>query len=157
MTMVMTIGNNDSDDDDNDDGDDWSGLAHAACASDDDDDGDDPIRVASPMKMICFSSDPIGVSFCSFSIEGRAGSDVQERERKSRLEVRGERKPNKKQYFGLPHLSVSLQICNGMDTNGIILAHMQHLMGVVFCVWCGICAKYLAFGTYPTSTMGALR
>ena len=24
-------------------------------------------------------------------------------------------------------------------------------------VWCGICAKYLAFGTYPTSTVGALR
>ena len=23
-------------------------------------------------------------------------------------------------------------------------------------VWCGICAKYLAFGTYPTSTVGAL-
>ena len=23
--------------------------------------------------------------------------------------------------------------------------------------WCGICAKYLAFGTYPTSTVGALR
>ena len=23
--------------------------------------------------------------------------------------------------------------------------------------WCGICAKYLAFGTYLTSTMGALR
>ena len=23
-------------------------------------------------------------------------------------------------------------------------------------VWCGICAKYLAFGTYPTSIMGAL-
>ena len=23
-------------------------------------------------------------------------------------------------------------------------------------VWCGICAKYLTFGTYPTSTMGAL-
>ena len=23
-------------------------------------------------------------------------------------------------------------------------------------VWCGICAKYLAFGTYPTSAMGAL-
>ena len=33
---------------------------------------------------------------------------------------------------------------------------MQHLMGAVFCVWCGICAKYLAFGTYPTSTVGAL-
>ena len=69
MTMVMTIGNDDSDDDDNDDGDDWNGLAHAACASNDDDDGDDPIRVASPMKMIYFSLDPIGVSFCSFSIE----------------------------------------------------------------------------------------
>ena len=24
-------------------------------------------------------------------------------------------------------------------------------------VWCGICAKYLAFGTYPTSIVGALR
>ena len=23
-------------------------------------------------------------------------------------------------------------------------------------VWCGICAKYLAFGTYPTSIVGAL-
>ena len=71
--------------------------------------------------------------------------------------MRGERKSNKKYYFVLPHLSVPLQICNGMDTNGIILEHMQHLMGAVFCVWCGICAKYLAFGTYPTSTVGALR
>ena len=24
-------------------------------------------------------------------------------------------------------------------------------------VWCGICAKYLAFGTYPTSAVGALK
>ena len=24
-------------------------------------------------------------------------------------------------------------------------------------VWCGICARYLTFGTYPTSTVGALR
>ena len=23
-------------------------------------------------------------------------------------------------------------------------------------VWCGICAKYLTFDTYPTSTVGAL-
>ena len=23
-------------------------------------------------------------------------------------------------------------------------------------LWCGICAKYLTFGTYPTSTVGAL-
>ena len=60
----------DGDDDGDDDVDDWSGLANAACASDDDDDGNDSIGVASPKKMICFSSDPIGVSFCSFSVEG---------------------------------------------------------------------------------------
>ena len=24
-------------------------------------------------------------------------------------------------------------------------------------VWCEICAKYLAFGTYPTSAVGALK
>ena len=24
-------------------------------------------------------------------------------------------------------------------------------------VWCGICAKYLAFGTYPTSAVSTLR
>ena len=28
-------------------------------------------------------------------------------------------------------------------------------MGIKW-VWCGICAKYLTFGTYPTSTVGAL-
>ena len=89
--MVMTIGNDDSDDDDNDD---WSGLAHVACASDDDDDGDDPIRVASPMKMICFSSDPIGVSFCSFSVEGRAGSDV--RREREKIKSRSERREKAK-------------------------------------------------------------
>ena len=91
----MTIDDDDSDDDDDDDGDDRSGLTHAACASDGDDDGDDPIGeamievalpmpltpptamtmamwmigVASRMNLICFSSDPIGVSFCSFSVE----------------------------------------------------------------------------------------
>ena len=70
--------------------------------------------------------------------------------------MRGERQPNIKHYFVLPHLFVPLQICNGTDTNGIILAYMQHLMGAVFCVWCEIFAKYLAFGTYPTSTVSAL-
>ena len=70
--------------------------------------------------------------------------------------MRGERKPNKKHHFGLPHLSVPLQICNGTDTNSIILAHIQHLMGAVFCVWCGIYAKYLTFGTYLTSTIDTL-
>ena len=43
--------------------------------------------------------------------------------------------------------------------NGIcakIIRHMQHLLKSIFCVWCGICAKYLAFSTYPTSTVGAL-
>ena len=54
-------------------------------------------------------------------------------------------------------MSVPLQICNGTDISGIILAHIPCLMGADFCVWCGICAKYLAFGTYPTSTVGALR
>ena len=29
-------------------------------------------------------------------------------------------------------------------------------MGGFFCVWCGKCAKYLAFGTFATSTVGAL-
>ena len=53
-------------------------------------------------------------------------------------------------------MSVPLQICNSMNTNSIILAHMQHMMGAVLCVWCEICAKYLVFGTYPTSTVGAL-
>ena len=53
-------------------------------------------------------------------------------------------------------MSVPLQICNGTDISGIILEHIPCLMGADFCVWCGICAKYLAFGTYPTSTVGAL-
>ena len=53
-------------------------------------------------------------------------------------------------------MSVPLQICNGTDISGIILAHIPCLMGADFCVWCGICAKYLAFSTYPISTVGAL-
>ena len=53
-------------------------------------------------------------------------------------------------------MSVPLQICNGTDISGIILAHIPCLMGADFCVWCGIYVKYLAFGTYPTSTVGAL-
>ena len=84
------------------------------------------------------------------------GSDVG-REKKSIPEVKGERKPNKKQYFTLPFLSIPLQICNGTDKNGIILAYITYLMGGIFCVWCGKCAKYLAFGTFATSTVGALK
>ena len=45
-------------------------------------------------------------------------------------------------------MSVPLQICNGTDTNGKNLAHIEHLMGG------GLCAKYLAFAT---SAMGVLR
>ena len=71
------------------------------------------------------------MSFCSFSVEGGVGSDVR-REKKSRPEVRGERKSNRKQYFGLLFMSVLSQICNGTDRNGIILAHIQHLMGDFF-------------------------
>ena len=87
--------------------------------------------------------------------EKRAGFDVR-REKKSIPKVRGERKSNKKQYFGLPFLFVLLQICNGTDRNGIILAHIPYLMEGIFCVWGGKCAKYLAFGTFATSTVGAL-
>ena len=129
----------DGDDDNDDDVDDRSGLAYTACASDGDDDGNDPIGVASPIKMICFSSDPIRVSFCSFSIELLRDALVwcEKRERRnqeSRLEVRGEREANIKHYLVLPHLSVSLQICNGTDKCSIILAHMPHLMWADFCV-----------------------
>ena len=53
-------------------------------------------------------------------------------------------------------MSIPLQICNGTDTNGKNLAHIEHLMGGVFCVWCDKYAKNLAFGTFATSTMGAL-
>ena len=63
---------------------------------------------------------------------------------------------NKILISGLQHLSVPLQICNGTDISGIILAHIPWLMGADFCAWCGICAKFLAFSTYPTSTVGAL-
>ena len=34
---------------------------------------------------------------------------------------------------------------------------MAHLINGLNGVWCGICVKYLAFGTYPTSAVGALR
>ena len=34
--------------------------------------------------------------------------------------------------------------------------HLEHLINESNGVWCGICTKYLAFGTYPTSTVGAL-
>ena len=80
-----------------------------------------------------------------------------ERKNQDQKWVRGERKSNKKQYFGLPFLSIPLQICNGTDRNGIILAYITYLMGGIFCVWCGKCAKYLAFGTFATSTVGALK
>ena len=80
-----------------------------------------------------------------------------ERKNQDQKWVRGERKSNKKQYFGLPFLSIPLQICNGTDRNGIILAYITYLMGGIFCVWCGKCAKYLAFGTFATSTVDALK
>ena len=52
------------------------------------------------MKMICFSLDSIGVSFCSFFVEGRAGSDVRrerEREReREKINTRNERREQAK-------------------------------------------------------------
>ena len=76
---------------------------------------------------------------------------------KEREILRREReKSNKIVFFSLPFVSVTLQICNGTDTNGKKLAHIEHLMGGVFCVWSGKYAKYLAFGTFVTSAVGAL-
>ena len=80
------------------------------------------------------------VSFCSFSIEGGAGSNVR-RERKNQDQKLEERESRIKKNFGLAFVFILLQICNGTDINGIILTHIQHLMGGVFCVWCAKCAK----------------
>ena len=75
------------------------------------------------------------VSFCSFSIEGGAGSNVR-RERKNQDQKLEERESRIKKNFGLAFVFILLQICNGTDINGIILTHIQHLMRGVFCVWC---------------------
>ena len=57
-------------------------------------------------------------------------------------------------------MSVPLQICNGTNTKWYMCqnytTYATSAKILFFCVWCGICAKYLAFGTYPTSTVGAL-
>ena len=109
------------------------------------------------MKMIYFSSIQ---SECHFvlSLLREAGSDV--RREREEIKTRSERR-EKAEYKTLFCFTTSIRTVTNLqrystDTNGIILAHMPHLMGAVFCVWCGICAKYLAFGTYPTSTVGAL-
>ena len=56
----------------------------------------------------------------------------------------------------MPQLSVQWQICN--DTVHMLqkLWHLEHLIKRVFGVWCGKCAKYLAFGTFTTSAVDAL-
>ena len=35
--------------------------------------------------------------------------------------------------------------------------HLEHLIKLCFCVWCAKCAKNLAFGTFSTSAVGALK
>ena len=96
-------------------------------------------------------------SFCSRPIVRRGRTQVGNLGEREREILRREReKSNKIVFFSLPFMSVTLQICNGTDTNGKKLAHIEHLMGGVFCVWSGKYAKYLAFGTFVTSAVGAL-
>ena len=54
-------------------------------------------------------------------------SDVR-REKKSIKEVRGERKLNKKHYFGFSICVHTVTICNDMDTNSKYLQHLKHLL-----------------------------
>ena len=54
---------------------------------------------------------------------------------------------NKIVFFGLAFVSVPLQICNGTDTNGKNLAHIEHLMGGVFCAWCAKCQIFATVRT----------
>ena len=85
-------------------------------------------------------------------------TDSEKGERKNQIKKLEEReKSNKIVFFSLPYLSVPLQIYNGTNTNGKNLAHIEHLMGGDFCLWCGKCVKYFAFATFATSIVGALR
>ena len=56
----------------------------------------------------------------------------------------------------MPHLSVPLQICNNTVAMLYNFWDLAHLIKRHFCVWCGKCAKYLAFGTFTTPAVGAL-
>ena len=85
-------------------------------------------------------------------------TDSEKGERKNQIKKWEEReKSNKIVFFSLPFVSVPLQIYNGTNTNGKNLAHIEHLMGGDFCLWCGKCVKYFAFATFATSIVGALR
>ena len=59
-------------------------------------------------------------------------TDSEKGERKSNKKREEREKLNKILIFGLQHLSVPLQICNGTDTSGIILQHLQNLMASCF-------------------------
>ena len=50
----------------------------------------------------------------------------------------------------MQHLSVPLQICNGIVAMLYNFLDLAHLIKLHFCVWCGKCAKYLTFGTFAT-------
>ena len=56
----------------------------------------------------------------------------------------------------LQHQSVPLQICNGTVAMLYNFCNLAHLIKLHFCVWCGKCAKYLAFGTFTTPAVDAL-
>ena len=92
---------------------------------------------------------------CSFSIEGGAGILCEKREKKSIKEVRGERKPNKKHYFGFSICVSTVANLQWYEYKCQIFATFKtSAVRCFFGVWCAKCAKYLAFGT---STVDALR
>ena len=92
---------------------------------------------------------------CSFSIEGGARILCEKRKKKSIKEVRGERKPNKKHYFGFSICVRTVANLQWYEYKCQIFATFKtSAVRCFFGVWCAKCAKYLAFGT---STVDALR
>ena len=53
-------------------------------------------------------------------------------------------------------LSIPCQNCDGTVAYCKSLAHLTHLIKGLFGVWCGKCAKYLAFDTFATAAVDAL-
>ena len=91
--------------------------------------------------------------------EKREGTGMWERrERREKKKWRERReKRNKKLIKLIQLLSVPLQICNGTVAMLYNFWDLAHLIKLHFCVWCGKCAKYLAFDTFATPAVDALR
>ena len=109
----------------------------------------DEVAVAFPPLLVAVAAFFLLVSDCekrkNMGWELGREREILRREKKNQIKKWEEReKSNKIIFFGLAFVSILLQICNGTDTNGKNLAHIEHLMGGVFCVWYVKCAKYLA-------------